>query len=128
MNEPIRAATLRTTIATAWLAAAGVLAASSCGHREVGKAEPAESTGRPTDETTEQGGRATEDAVILAKVKEALAGQATLPAPNVDAEVREGIVTLRGVVPSDQAKRDAQSAAEGVAGVLRVENLLQVRS
>lgn len=48
--------------------------------------------------------------------------------PTVSVETRNGVVTLRGKVDSDEAKAAASSIASGMAGVTRVRNDLQVVS
>ena len=49
-------------------------------------------------------------------------------ARNVKIVTVGGVVTLRGPVDSDQERARIQAAAEGVAGVTRVENRLEVTS
>jgi osmotically-inducible protein OsmY len=46
---------------------------------------------------------------------------------NVDVHVEGGVVTLTGVVDNLKAKKDAETEAERVVGVVRVKNFLRVR-
>jgi osmotically-inducible protein OsmY len=72
-------------------------------------------------------GRATDDAVIAAKVKSELATESSLAtAANVNVEVRSGVVQLSGFVPSIQQKQEAEQIARQVAGVTDVRNSIAV--
>lgn len=72
-------------------------------------------------------GRATDDAVIAAKVKSELATDAGLgTASNVNVEVRRGVVQLSGFVGSIEQKREAEDIARRVAGVTEVRNSISV--
>jgi hyperosmotically inducible periplasmic protein len=89
--------------------------------------EHVEKTGRlpPPTET----GRANEkvDPLITAKVKMKFAGDELVKAHqiNVDSE-RDGVVTLRGTVPSETAHKRALELAKGTDGVRQVNDLLKV--
>jgi osmotically-inducible protein OsmY len=50
-----------------------------------------------------------------------------LNAENIEIEVNNGQITLKGTVDSRQAKRLAEDMAESVAGVSQVINQLQIR-
>jgi hypothetical protein len=50
----------------------------------------------------------------------------TAEIPRVNVEVNEGIAELRGVAPSEEAKRAAGEIAQQVEGVREVRNLIQV--
>jgi osmotically-inducible protein OsmY len=67
------------------------------------------------------------DDQIEADVREELSRDSRVDAPEVALRVREGVVVLRGTVGSFAQKWAAQEAAKRVAGVVDVENELQVR-
>jgi hyperosmotically inducible periplasmic protein len=72
-------------------------------------------------------GRATDDAVIAAKVKSELAADSGLAtATNVNVEVRNGIVQLSGFVASVNQKQQAEQIARQVAGVTDVRNSISL--
>jgi hyperosmotically inducible protein len=66
------------------------------------------------------------DSWLTSKTKIALLGDARVKSPQVGVETRDGVVTLRGKVDSDEAKAAAASIAGGIEGVTRVRNDLQV--
>lgn len=81
---------------------------------------------RQGDRTT---GRATDDAVIAAKVKSELASDSGLgTAADVNVEVRSGVVQLSGFVPSLEQKQEAEQIARQVAGVADVRNSIEVQT
>lgn len=69
---------------------------------------------------------AVEDAAVVASVKAAYALDRDLAERAIRVEARSGNVTLRGSVRTETEQSDAASIAESVAGVLSVENLLEV--
>jgi hyperosmotically inducible periplasmic protein len=72
-------------------------------------------------------GRATDDAVIAAKVKSELAADSGLAtATNVNVEVRNGVVQLSGFVASVNQKQQAEQIARQVAGVTDVRNSISL--
>lgn len=72
-------------------------------------------------------GRATDDAVIAAKVKTELAANSGLAtAGDVNVEVRGGVVQLSGFVSSVDQKQEAEQIAQRVAGVTSVRNSIEV--
>lgn len=74
-------------------------------------------------------GRATDDAVIAAKVKSELAADSGLAtAGNVNVEVRSGVVQLSGFVSSADQKHEAEQIARQVAGVTDVSNSIAVQA
>jgi osmotically-inducible protein OsmY len=66
------------------------------------------------------------DAWITTKAKIALITSDDVSAMNVNVDTVEGMVTLHGTVPSEQAKQSATAVAKQVEGVKDVRNLLQV--
>jgi len=69
---------------------------------------------------------AVEDAAVVASVKAAYALDRDLAERAIRVEARSGNLTLRGSVGTEREQSDAASIAESVAGVLSVENLLEV--
>jgi len=66
------------------------------------------------------------DQDVEAAVREELAFDPKVDASSVAVKADDGTVTLRGTVGTFFAKRAAQKAAEGVQGVVKVENKLDV--
>lgn len=64
---------------------------------------------------------------IQNKIRAAFLRSATVDAKNINAEVVEGRVTLRGFVRSLSEKEDAETAAWAAPGVTRVNSLLEIR-
>ena len=69
-----------------------------------------------------------EDIRISAAIRRAVTDDKALStnAHNVKITTANGIVTLRGPVKSEQEKSSIEAKAKAVAGVTRVENLLEV--
>jgi hyperosmotically inducible protein len=68
-------------------------------------------------------------AALTAKVKTALAkdeGMRTMT--NIDVDSADGVVTLKGKVTSNDAKKKAEAIAKKVDGVKRVKNELRVEA
>jgi hyperosmotically inducible protein len=73
-------------------------------------------------------GEAVDDTTIQAKLKTELASiQGISNAVAINTEVRHGQVLLAGFVDSDNVKSAAGKAAEGIAGVKKVHNLIAVQ-
>jgi osmotically-inducible protein OsmY len=51
-----------------------------------------------------------------------------IDASEIEVEVAEGTVTLRGSVPDKRSKRDAEDLIEYVAGIRAIENQLRIAS
>lgn len=70
------------------------------------------------------------DRKLLAEVRRAVAGDKTLStaAHNVKIVTKDGLVTLRGPVDSEQEKGKVGRLAQQVSGVARVENQLDVKT
>ncbi|HYE01254.1 MAG TPA: BON domain-containing protein [Alphaproteobacteria bacterium] len=73
------------------------------------------------------GEAARDDEAVARAVEAALADSASLEGAAAEVAVEEGVVTLRGGVPTLAGKRIAARLARLVAGVVRVENRLKVR-
>ena len=67
------------------------------------------------------------DAALVHDVTNELAWDPKVDNASVAVDAEEGRVTLRGTVGSLREKREAKTAAERVAGVVSVDNQLQVR-
>ena len=67
-----------------------------------------------------------QDAALTAKVKAALSLSKRVPARDINVESDGDVVTLRGEVPSDQIRGDAESVVRDVPGVSEVRNHLYV--
>ena len=68
------------------------------------------------------------DAVLTTKVKTALSLSREVPSSKIDVDSLNGVVTLRGDVPSQEARTRAESITKDVPGVQEVHNLLFVAS
>ena len=71
-------------------------------------------------------GEFTDDVGIQAAVKTALIRDPEVNGLRLNVEVRRGVVTLYGPVPSTYARNKAASVAAGVRGVQKVEDKLTV--
>jgi len=94
----------------------------------VGKSE--EGVGKAADKTSEavnKAGDKVNDSAITGKVKTDLAAEKSLGDSAIDVETVDHVVTLRGSVPSDEAKTRAGTLAGSTPGVTRVNNELVVR-
>lgn len=69
-----------------------------------------------------------DDASITARVSAGLAQDATLSALKIDVDTSNGVVTLKGPAPTQEAKERASSIAQGVKGVSSVVNQLTVQA
>lgn len=67
------------------------------------------------------------DPEIARDIQHVLELHAFVPDDAIKTTVREGVVTLEGVVPWDYQRRSAESAVHGVSGVRAVINSLHVR-
>ncbi|MFB3902762.1 MAG: BON domain-containing protein [Acidobacteriota bacterium] len=71
---------------------------------------------------------ASQDAVTTSKVKTALALSKHVSAFDINVDTSDGIVTLRGRVPSQQTRRIAEEITRDTAGVKQVRNQLTADS
>ena len=69
-----------------------------------------------------------QDAALTAKVKTALTLSKRVPSSRIDVNSKDGVVTLRGDVLSEDARTRAASIAQDVPGVQQVQNHLFVAS
>ena len=71
-------------------------------------------------------GEFTDDTAIQSKLKLSLIGDEEISGWRINTEVRKGVVTLYGRVPSDAIRNKALSKARAVKGVVEVEDRLTV--
>lgn len=84
---------------------------------------PTSQSGPPSPELTDS---FMEDSRITVAVQMKLTGDRNSNFARVDVETDHGVVTLRGVVYSDEDKRRAAELARRIDGVARVDNNLQI--
>lgn len=66
------------------------------------------------------------DTAISTKVKAKITGDPELNPFNINVDTKDGIVTLRGTVKSEESKEEAEEIARDTEGVRRVQNMLEV--
>lgn len=66
------------------------------------------------------------DGSIYDQVKMRLAGDSEVKGGNLEVDVKTGVVTIKGIVPSDRAKSKAEKLTKKVKGVSQVINQLTV--
>jgi hyperosmotically inducible protein len=71
---------------------------------------------------------AVDDAAITTAVKAKLIGDRQVSGTKIDVDTKDGIVTLKGTVKSDEEKSKAIQIARDTKGVQRVEEQLTVRA
>ena len=96
-------------------------------------ASDADNTARNADtsvsaETATAQGESKADIEMTAAIRKAVVDDKALSvnAKNVKIMTANGVVTLRGPVKSDEEKKSIEAKAKQVAGVTRVDNLLEV--
>ena len=80
------------------------------------------------DDKSAQIGEALGDAAITTKVKSAILAEPGLKVLQINVDTKDGIVTLSGAVDNDEHREKAQTIAQAVEGVVRVENNLVSKS
>jgi hyperosmotically inducible periplasmic protein len=78
------------------------------------------------DTTPRSASTAFEDAWIVTMVNSKLALDPEVSAAQVDVDVRDGVVTLSGTVPTTAARDEAEDLARSVDGVTEVVNRIEV--
>lgn len=94
----------------------------------VGKSE--QGVGKAAEKTSEAVGKAGDkmsDASVTTRVQAGFSNEALLRDSNIDVDTSNRVVTLRGTVPSTDAKSRAAAVAAGTEGVTRVVNQLIVK-
>lgn len=77
-------------------------------------------------ETTRSAGVTVSDLWITSATKMKLASDSRTPATEINVDTFDGVVTLFGMVPSQESKAAATEIARSVSGVKRVENKVEV--
>lgn len=72
-------------------------------------------------------GRAVDDSAITAKVKAALVANPDTKAHEINVTTEQGVVMLSGFVDSNEERHAAVQVAQGVQGVRRVDDALQIK-
>jgi len=67
-----------------------------------------------------------DDNFIYDSVREKLSGDVTIKGATIDVDVKDGVVTLKGIVQDSQQKSKAESLAKKVKGVKSVVNNIQI--
>lgn len=106
---------------TAFALLAAVAAAPSV------QAADAADTGGPS-KNAQKAGAYIDDSVITAKVKSALVGDKQVSAMKIAVTTKDGVVTLKGAVPSAEVGQHALQLAAGVEGVKDVKSELTVKA
>jgi osmotically-inducible protein OsmY len=83
--------------------------------------------GDTLERKADQAGQAIDDASITATIKGKYLVDDTLKGLDISVDTEQGVVTLTGPVQSDTAKELATQIAQGVEGVVRVDNQLTVQ-
>jgi hyperosmotically inducible protein len=83
--------------------------------------------GDTLERKTDQAGQAIDDASITATIKGKYLVDDTLKGLDISVDTEQGVVTLTGPVQSDTAKELATQIAQGVEGVVRVDNQLTIQ-
>lgn len=78
--------------------------------------------------TGKTAGQTVDDATVTASVQKKLMGDKLSNFARISAGTDRGVVTLRGMVSSEEEKSRAEDLARQVDGVTRVENILSIRS
>jgi hyperosmotically inducible periplasmic protein len=110
-------------------AAAGVLLALGAAPAMARQSSTADRATRADDkarEATSSTGEKITDAWLLTKVKAQFVGEDALKDSDIDVDVRDRVVTLKGTVASRAGKARAAEIARATEGVTRVENNLRI--
>src|SRR5262249_13516041 len=94
-------------------------------------AEGAMGASGSTNPVSEAAGKVAEkvdDVAITSAVKAKLIGDSEVSARKIDVDTKDGVVTLKGTVSSEQEKDKALQIARNTRGVQRVEDQLTVRA
>lgn len=111
------------------LAAAFALAACSPRDQTVAEnrtAEASRNVGNTTAKAADRAGDKVNDAMITTGVKAELAKDTSLSALAINVDTDNGRVTMNGPAPSAAAREKATTLAQGVKGVVSVDNKLVI--
>lgn len=132
VGQKIDAAVEQTEKAAAEAKAKAQQALESAGAKVEQGAVKAEAAAEDAGDAARQAGNAVlekmDDAAITAQVSAGLAKDPTLSALKIDVDTRDGVVTLNGPAPTQEAKDRATAIAQGVKGVSSVMNQLSVKA
>ena len=132
VGQKIDAAVEQTEKAAAEAKAKAQQALESAGAKVEQGAVKAEAAAEGAGDAARQAGNAVlekmDDAAITAQVSAGLAKDPTLSALKIDVDTREGVVTLNGPAPTQEAKDRATAIAQGVKGVSSVMTQLSVKA
>lgn len=132
VGQKIDAAIEQTEQAAAEAKAKAQQALESAGAKVEQGAVKAEAAAEGAGDAARQAGNAVlekmDDAAITAQVSAGLAKDPTLSALKIDVDTRDGVVTLQGPAPTQEAKDRATAIAQGVQGVSSVMNQLSVKA
>ena len=132
VGQKIDAAVEQTEKAAAEAKAKVQQALESAGAKVEQGAVKAEAAAEGAGDAARQAGNAVlekmDDAAITAQVSAGLAKDPTLSALKIDVDTRDGVVTLNGPAPTQEAKDRATAIAQGVKGVSSVMNQLSVKA
>jgi osmotically-inducible protein OsmY len=87
----------------------------------------AKQMGDTLENKADQAGQAIDDATITAAIKGKYLLDDTLKGLQISVDTDQGVVVLTGSVQSDAAKALATQLAQGVEGVVRVDNQLTIQ-
>ncbi|MBG7622379.1 BON domain-containing protein [Herbaspirillum sp. AP02] len=85
-------------------------------------------TSRAAAPSVQKAGAYIDDSVITAKVKAALVEDKQISAMKISVSTKDGVVTLKGAVPSAELGQHALQLAAGVEGVRDVKSDLTVKA
>lgn len=132
VGQKIDAAVEQTEKAAAEAKAKAQQALESAGAKVEQGAVKAEAAAEGAGNAARQAGNAVlekmDDAAITAQVSAGLAKDPTLSALKIDVDTRDGVVTLNGPAPTQEAKDRATAIAQGIKGVSSVMNQLSVKA
>lgn len=132
VGQKIDAAVEQTEKAAAEAKAKAQQALESAGAKVEQGAVKAEAAAEGAGNAARQAGNAVlekmDDAAITAQVSAGLAKDPTLSALKIDVDTRDGVVTLNGPAPTQEAKDRATAIAQGVKGVSSVMNQLSIKA
>jgi hyperosmotically inducible periplasmic protein len=111
------------------LSVAGAATASNMAGNPSAEGAPAASgSTNPVSEAAGQVAEKVDDVAITSAVKAKLIGDSEVSARKINVDTKDGVVTLKGTVSSEQEKDKALQIARNTKGVQRVEDQLTVRS
>ena len=87
----------------------------------------AQSAAATTERYAEKGGALLDDATITAKIKTQLIAEPGLKGLSIDVDTSANVVTLNGMVSSEEARKQAEQIAQNTEGVTQVKNNLTVK-